>query len=65
MLLYTLSVLWSICVFIQQFLAYGTAFRLTRDGGGDGISLFGWMLVLGLASLVPGLGVYIWLKNRD
>ena len=43
----------------------GTAYRLTKNGGDNGVSLFGWMLVMGLASLIPGLGIYLWVKYKD
>jgi len=52
-------------VIIQGFLNYGTAYRLTKAGGDNGISLFGWFLLLGLASLIPGLGIYLWSNNRE
>lgn len=60
-----ISVLWRIVVIVQGFFAYGTAYRLTRDGGDNGVSLFGWLFLLGLASMVPGLGIYLWYKYRD
>jgi hypothetical protein len=60
-----LYILWLIQMSIQMFLSYGTAYRLTKRGGDNGIALYGWILLLGLASMVPGLGVYLWLKNRD
>ena len=60
-----LMVLWQIIVTVQSFFAYGTAYRLTRDGGDNGVSLFGWLFLIGLASLIPGVGVYLWYKYRD
>ncbi len=60
-----ISVLWRIVVIVQGFFAYGTAYRLTKDGGDNGVSLFGWLFLLGLASMVPGLGIYLWYKYRD
>jgi len=60
-----LIILWQITVVIQGFFAYGTVYRLTKNGGDNGIALFGWLLVLGLASLIPGLGIYLWYHYRD
>ena len=56
---------WHIVVMVQMFLGYGTAYRLTRSGGDNGVALFGWFFVMGLASLVPGLGIYLWFRHRD
>ena len=56
---------WLICTVIQNLLGYGTAYRLTKNGGDNGTALYGWMIVIGLASLIPGLGVYLWLKYQD
>ncbi|MCL2366562.1 MAG: hypothetical protein FWC75_05875 [Oscillospiraceae bacterium] len=57
--------LWLILVAIQGLLSYGTAYRLTKNGGDNGVSLYGWLFVLGLAALVPGLGIYLWRRYRD
>ncbi len=58
-------VLWKIISVVQSFLSYGTAYRLTKNGGDNGVSLFGWFFVLNLASMVPGLGIYLWFKYKD
>jgi len=50
---------------VQSFFAYGTAYRLTKNGGDNGVALFGWFFILGLASLISGLGIYLWFKYRD
>lgn len=60
-----LVVLWQIISVVQCFLSYGTAYRLTKNGGDNGVSLFGWFIILNLASMVPGLGIYLWFKYRD
>jgi len=57
--------LWKIILVIQNILSYGTAYRLAKNGGDNGVSLFGWFIVLNLASLVPGLGIYLWFKYKD
>ncbi|MCL2827032.1 MAG: DUF2510 domain-containing protein [Eggerthellaceae bacterium] len=49
---------------VQLFFSYGTAYRLTKSHGDNGASLFGWFIVVGLASMVPGLGFYLWSKYR-
>ena len=58
------SPLW-ILIVVQSFLAYGTAYRLTKNGGDNGVALFGWFFVLSLAAMVPGLGIYLWFRYRD
>jgi uncharacterized membrane protein YhaH (DUF805 family) len=58
-------VLWQIISVIQSILSYGTAYRLTKNGGDNGVALFGWFFVLNLASLVPGLGIYLWFRYKD
>ena len=60
-----IGVLWYIVSVVQSFLAFGTAYRLTKNGGDNGVSLWGWMLVLGAVSWIPGLGIYLWFKFRD
>lgn len=60
-----LFVIWWIITVLQGFFGYGTAYRLTRDGGDNGVSLFGWLILMGLAALIPGLGFYLWHKSRD
>jgi len=60
-----LFAVWYILVFVQGFMGLGTAYRLTKSGGDNGIALWGWMLLMGIASVVPGLGIYLWLKYRD
>ncbi len=57
--------LWYAITAIQTLLSYGTAYRLTKKGSDNGVALFGWFLVLGLASLIPGLGIYLWYRYRD
>lgn len=60
-----LVVIWYIIAIVQSFLAYGTAYRLTKYGGDNGVALFGWMFVMELAAMIPGLGYYLWVKNKD
>ncbi|MDR1688763.1 MAG: hypothetical protein LBS21_09180 [Clostridiales bacterium] len=55
---------WEIIYVVQGFFAYGTAYRFTKTKGDSGVSLVGWMIVFMLASLVPGLGIYFWVKYR-
>lgn len=57
--------LWRIIAFVQGLLAFGTAYRLTKRGGDNGVALWGWFFVLELASIIPGLGIYLWYKYRD
>ena len=35
-------ILWQIVSVVQSILSYGTAYRLTKNGGDNGVSLFGW-----------------------
>ena len=57
--------LWYVCTFVQSLLGIGTAYRLTKGGGDNGVSLWGWLLLMNLAALVPGLGFALWNANRD
>jgi len=50
---------------VQMFLGYGTAYRLTKRGGDDGIALFGWIILMSFAAIVPGLGIYLWNKYKN
>ena len=58
-------IVWCFIYTIQGFLSYGTAYRLTKKGGDNGVVLFGWFFVMSLASLIPGLGIYLWKKYRN
>jgi len=60
-----LLILWQITVAVQIILSYGTAYRLTKSGGDNGVALFGWLFAFSLASLIPGLGFYLWVKNKQ
>ncbi len=57
---------WGVLYWIQIALGYGTAYRLAKTHGDNGVSLFGWaLLVAALASYIPGLGIYLWYKYRE
>lgn len=56
--------LWIILAMVQTLLGYGTAYRLTKAGSDNGVALFGWLLIMGLAASIPGLGIYLWRKYR-
>jgi len=56
--------LWIVLLTVQSFLGYGTAYRLTKNGGDNGVALFGWMLVCGFAAIIPGLGFWLWAKYK-
>ena len=58
-------VMWYVMTVVQAFFAYGTAYRRTKAGGDNGVALWGWLLVYGLAATIPGLGIYLWRKYRD
>lgn len=58
-------ILWQLVTFIQGLLSYGTIYRLTKNGGDNGVSLFGWTIVFGVVSMIPGLGVYLWIRYRN
>lgn len=55
---------WYVLIIVQGFFAYGTAYRKTKANGDNGVSLFGWLLVYGLAALVPYLAIYQWKKSK-
>lgn len=60
-----LLVLWYIIFVVQSILAFGTAYRLTKYGADNGFALFGWLFVLNLAAIIPGLGIFLYSKNKD
>ncbi len=60
-----LLVIWQITVAVQTIFGYGTAYRSTKNGGDNGVALFGWLIVYSLAALIPGLGIYLWYKSRE
>ena len=64
-MLITLLLLWYVIAVVQCFFAYGTAYRLTKRGGDNGVALFGWVIVFTLAAMIPGLGIYLWSKNKN
>jgi hypothetical protein len=57
--------LWGVIATVQGFLAYGTAYRLTKSGGDNGVALWGWFFVMNLAAAIPGLGIWLWFRYRD
>ena len=65
MLEYILFILWYAIMAVQGFMAFGTAYRLTKAGGDSGVALWGWLLVMGLAAIIPGLGIYLWRKYKE
>lgn len=60
-----IGVLWYLLAVVQTLLSIGTAYRLTKNGGDNGIALWGWMLLLNICSMVPGLGIYLWFKYKE
>ena len=56
---------WYVFYIVQLFLSYGTAYRKTKANGDNGVSLFGWMFLYALASMIPGLGIYFWKKSKS
>ena len=60
-----LGLLWYVITIVQLFFAYGTAYRLTRNGGDNGVALWGWFFVMSLASMIPGLGIYLWIRYKN
>ena len=63
--MYVILIIWYLITVVQIFLGYGTAYRLTKRGGDNGIALFGWFIAMSFVSVVPGLGFYMWNKYRD
>ena len=62
----TFYILWAIMFVVQVYFGYGTVYRLTKAGSRDnGVSAFGWMVVITIASAIPGLGLFLWYKYRD
>lgn len=60
-----LGIVWYIFIIVQEFLAIGTAYRKTKANGDNGVSLYGWMIVYGLAAVIPYLGVHLWKKSKE
>ena len=60
-----LIILWYIVYIVQIFLGYGTAYRLTKNGGDNGVALFGWLFLMMWAAAIPGLGFYLWHKYKE
>ena len=60
-----LFLLWYVCLIVQSIFSYGTAYRLTKRGGDNGMALCGWRILLCFASVIPGLGIYLWIKYKD
>ena len=60
-----LFIIWYFIVMVQLFFAYGTAYRLTKKGSDNGAALFGWFIAINLASMIPGLGIYLWFRHKD
>ena len=59
-----IELLYYLLVTLQVFFGYGTAYRLTKQRGDNGVSLFGWLFLMNLVALVPGLGIWLWNKYR-
>jgi hypothetical protein len=59
-----IELLWYFTMVIQGYLSFGTAYRYTKIGGDNGVALFGWLFVFGLASVIPGLGFYLWHRSK-
>lgn len=58
-------VIWEIIAVVQSFFGFGTAYRSTKNGGDNGIALYGWLIAYSFAALIPGLGFYLWYKSRE
>jgi len=56
---------WYVVSIIQMFMGFGTAYRLTKNGGDNGVALWGWLFVMGLVAAIPGLGIYLWIKYKE
>ncbi|MCL2670472.1 MAG: hypothetical protein FWF10_00345 [Clostridiales bacterium] len=63
-LLYILSFAYAIVVFLQTFMAYGSAYRMTKREGDSGVALFLWLFVFNLAATIPGLGIILWKRSK-
>jgi|GEM_PF-3960449 len=58
--------IWLVIVVIQNFLSYGLIRRdvLREKEDGSGVTLFFTDLTYGFLALIPGLVIYLWLKER-
>ena len=63
-LLGLVMVAWGLIYLIQQFVAFASAwYKIKRDNAGA-MAYIGWLIAYGFAALVPGLGFYIFKKNK-
>ena len=58
-------ILWYLVFIVQGFFGYGTAYRLTKSGGDNGVAMWGWLFLMSLAAIIPGLGIWLWIKYKD
>ena len=65
MMIMLLLIIWCIITAVQVLFGYGTAYRLTKRGGDNGVALFGWVIVMSLAAAVPGLGIFLWFQYKE
>lgn len=63
--IFLIFIIWYIIAIVQAFLGLGTAYRKTKANGDNGVSLYGWIIVYGLAALVPYLGFYLWKESKE
>lgn len=56
-------IVWAIIYILQLFLAFGTAYRCTKNGNDNGVGLFIYLLGFSFAALVPGLGLHYYIKH--
>ena len=57
--------IWTAITLFQALLGYGTAYRLTKKGADNGVALFGWIVAMSFAAMIPGLGYYLWNKYKN
>lgn len=55
-------IVWLLIAVIQFFLAFGTAYRCTKQRRDDGVGLFIHLVAFTLAAIVPFLGLHYYVR---
>ncbi|MCL1890918.1 MAG: hypothetical protein FWG00_02675 [Coriobacteriia bacterium] len=62
---YILTIPWGVIYFVQMWMSSGTAIRIAKKSGGDRIMYLACWFLMEIASIVPGLGIYLWYRYRN
>ena len=62
-IMFIVFIVWAIIFVLQVFLAFGTAYRCTKNGNDNGVGLFIYLLGFIFAAIIPGLGLHYYIKH--